>query len=53
MTHPDPPAETKMAKLADNVTEFRAIVRAQPITLAILMLGFGYLLGHLAIPRRG
>ena len=29
-----------------TTTEFRALVRGQPITLAVLMLGLGYVIGR-------
>lgn len=30
-----------------SLSEFRHLVRAQPVTMALLMLGFGYVLGRL------
>ncbi len=38
--------------IGDDITRFRAVVRGQPITIALVIFGFGYLLGHLASPRR-
>ncbi len=53
-TYPDPrfDADRAIQKVCDGIVRFRAVVRAQPITVAMVMLGFGYLLGHLAMPRR-
>ncbi len=37
---------------SDGVTEFRAVIRRQPITMAFVMLAMGYLLGsHLTHDR--
>lgn len=33
---------------SDGVTEFRAVIRRQPITLAFLMLAMGYVLGRVS-----
>jgi hypothetical protein len=33
---------------SDGVTEFRAVVRRQPITMAFLMLAMGYVLGRVS-----
>jgi hypothetical protein len=32
----------------EGVAEFRAVIRRQPITMAFVMLGMGYLLGRIA-----
>jgi hypothetical protein len=33
---------------SDGVTEFRAVIRRQPITMAFLMLAMGYVLGRVS-----
>lgn len=39
-------------QMSDGVTQFRAVVRQQPITMAFLMLAMGYLIGaHLSQGR--
>ena len=38
--------------VSDGVTQFRAIIRKQPITMAFMMLAMGYVLGtHLTVSR--
>lgn len=38
---------------SEGVTEFRALIRNQPVTMAALMLGLGYVLGRVAGGRHG
>jgi hypothetical protein len=45
-------AATAIRQASDGVTEFRAVIRKQPITMAFLMLGMGYLLGSHLRPGR-
>ena len=40
------------SQIQDRVTEFRAFMRAQPITGALFMFAFGYLVGRIARGRR-
>jgi hypothetical protein len=40
-------AVTGARKASDGVTEFRTVIREQPITMAFLMLGIGYVLGRM------
>ena len=44
-------AAIKARQASDGVTELRALIRHQPITLAVLLLGLGYVFGRLAAGR--
>ncbi|MCW3474890.1 hypothetical protein [Limobrevibacterium gyesilva] len=41
-------ATTAARQASDGVSEFRAVIRRQPITMAFLMLGMGYVLGRIS-----
>jgi hypothetical protein len=41
-------AAVAVRQVSDGVTEFRAVIRRQPITLAFLMLTMGYALGRVS-----
>lgn len=38
-------AAATVRQASDGVTEFRAVIRKQPITMAFLMLAMGYVIG--------
>ncbi len=44
-------AATAARQAGDGVTEFRALIRNQPVTMAALMLGLGYVLGRVVAGR--
>lgn len=46
-------AASAVGQVSDGVTQFRAVIRKQPITMAFMMLAMGYMLGtHLVVSRR-
>lgn len=44
-------AAIRARQASDGVTELRALIRHQPITSAVLLLGLGYVFGRLAAAR--
>jgi hypothetical protein len=45
-------AVSAVQSLSDGVTQFRAVIRKQPITMAFMMLAMGYVLGtHITVSR--
>jgi hypothetical protein len=45
-------AVSAVQSVSDGVTQFRAVIRKQPITMAFMMLAMGYILGtHITVSR--